>query len=298
LGLVGIANDARASDFTDFQSAREPYEQGNYADAVLAFEALVGGEIPRLTDRNIIQESRKYLGAAYVFVDRETDAEVQFERIVREDRDQRMAAGTFTNDVVAVFDRVRQRVITDMEAEADAEAERQRQRDAANIARLQQDSERLQRLLELAQTSEIREDNSRWIATIPFGVGQFQNENTGLGAFFLTAEVVFGAGSIATYAAWATLVDRAARARLEGESFDENAYLTQETVLRVANQVSFGLFLASVVAGIIEAHVSFKPERVTRQERELPDDILPPPEPHPEVEVGISPFGVSVHGTF
>ena len=199
--LVGVASEAHANDFSDFQAAREPYEAGNYAEAVVAFEALVG-DVIRLTDANIIRESRKYLGAAYVFVDRRADAEAQFELIVREDEHQRMRAATYSAGVVEIFDAVRERVRREIQAEAEAEAERERLAREAELELLRADSERLERLLELARTESVERENSRWLAAVPFGVGQFQNENSTLGIVFAVAEAVLIGGAIATWVAW------------------------------------------------------------------------------------------------
>jgi hypothetical protein len=120
------------------------------------------------------------------------------------------------------------------------------------------------------------------MATIPFGVGQFQNEKVGLGAFFLVSEVAFGAGAIITYIAWATLGVPASR---------------QEQILRISNQALFSLFGATLIAGLIEAHVNFRPERVIRQRREIPAELLPR-EPAPRLDVSVSPFGASLRVTF
>lgn len=44
------------------------------------------------------------------------------------------------------------------------------------------------------------DEPSRWIAALPFGVGQFQNRDVGLGSFFASSEALMGATSIVTAA--------------------------------------------------------------------------------------------------
>jgi hypothetical protein len=225
-------------------------------------------------------------------VDREADAVAQFEQIVRADEEQRIQAPTFSAQVVAIFDRVRRRVRGELEAERDAAREAEEARRQTEIRLLMENREALEELRDLASVSEVHEPNSRLIASLPFGVGQFQNEKVGLGAFFLTSEVVFGAGAIITYIAWATL-----GANEPPGTIDASAFSTQEQILRISNQTLFALFGATLVAGIIEAHVNFRPERVIRQRREIPADLLPR-EPEPEVDVSLSPFGASLRVTF
>ncbi len=299
IGIVGLADVAQASDFTEFQAARQLYEDGNYQEAVGAFEDLVGGAEPRITDVGIIQESRKYLGAALIFVDREAEAVAQFERLVRDDEHQRMQAATFTQDVVTVFDRVRARVRRELAAERDAEAERERHAREEEIARLRAESERTQRLVEFAATNEVREENSRFVAAIPFGAGQFQNGKTGLGYFFLASEGLSLAGSLlslgihtsldpAAYDVGSTPDDRRrAQAAFEG---DERAW-------RITNWVTTGTFALMALIGIIEAQLNFVPYESKTERREIPEDLLPEAL-SPELDVSIGPTGASLRVTF
>jgi hypothetical protein len=44
------------------------------------------------------------------------------------------------------------------------------------------------------------ENGSRWIAAMPFGAGQIQNGDTGLGVFFAVGEALLGGATITTVA--------------------------------------------------------------------------------------------------
>src|SRR5687768_11471405 len=83
--LLAFPALARAGDIEDFESARSAYEARDYERAVVAFELLVGGDAPRLQSRALIAESRKYLGAAYLFVGRRDAARAEFERLLRDE---------------------------------------------------------------------------------------------------------------------------------------------------------------------------------------------------------------------
>src|SRR5665213_1013704 len=45
--------------------------------------------------------------------------------------------------------------------------------------------------------ADVTEKHSRWVALAPFGFGQFQNGQRGLGVFFLAADSLLLAGEIA-----------------------------------------------------------------------------------------------------
>jgi hypothetical protein len=295
LGIVGLANDAQATDFTEFQAARQVYEDGNYEGAVEAFEDLVGGAVPRITDAFIIQESRKYLGAAYIFVDREEDAEEQFERIVRQDEHQRMQASTFTQDVVTVFDRVRARVRRELAEEREAEAERERRARDRDIARLRAEQEQLERLVDFAATNEVREENSRFVAVLPFGAGQFQNRNPGLGYVFLVSEAVLLAGSILAFGVHTSLDP--ADYDVEDRRVAAAAFEEDERAWRITYWASTGAFILTALIGIIEAQLNFVPYRSKTERRDVPEDLLPEPIA-PEVDVSLGPTGASLRVTF
>src|ERR1700755_276185 len=76
---------ARANDFEEFEAARGAYEAQDYARAVLLFETLAGGDNPGLSNRSLVLESKKYLGAAYLFQGKLPEAEREFERLLRLD---------------------------------------------------------------------------------------------------------------------------------------------------------------------------------------------------------------------
>lgn len=105
------------------------------------------------------------------------------------------------------------------------------------------------------------EGGSRWVAALPFGVGQFQNGDVGLGAFFAAGEVAAGAVAIASVIRVNQLADTNISRLGPSDMLGVNrAILTAAT----ANRVAFTAWAALTVAGVIEAQVSFR-----RRERPL-----------------------------
>ena len=130
-----------------------------------------------------------------------------------------------------------------------------------------QRTENLARLRSLASTGESRERNSRWIATVPFGVGQFQNGDKGLGVALGMLEGMAAVSSVVSYVAHERLADD------EPNSAELSSTQSIETAWRTANIASFSVFVALAIIGIVDAHVRFVPERINYQPRKLPPDL-------------------------
>jgi len=98
---------------------------------------------------------------------------------------------------------------------------------------------------------------------LPWGIGQFQNENRKLGIMFAVTETAFLASSIATFIGHNSLRD-------ENPTPDElDRARRVERALRIGNWASVGALLSFYVAGVIEAEVRFKPVIRTTRERDL-----------------------------
>jgi len=96
---------------------------------------------------------------------------------------------------------------------------------------------------------------SRWIAALPFGAGQFQRRDIGLGAFFAAVEAVSGGLTIGTFVAVR---------ELSSSSVPPSGYQRVNDKMRtlaVVNRTAFAAWAAFTVAGVIEAQMSFGPRR-------------------------------------
>jgi hypothetical protein len=125
---------------------------------------------------------------------------------------------------------------------------------------------RVRALEELATREVVMVKNRRWIAGIPFGVGQFQNGNSELGWMFLTSEVALGATALTALAMQTHLTLEAHR--LKNPS--NNAVLqTWNTLL----DVSAWAFLGVATIGVVEAQISFVPEAREIRRRPIPPEL-------------------------
>ena len=267
--LWGVGSVARADEVADFENAREAYDAQAYGRAATLFEAMVGGEIPAIRNEILILESRKYLGAAYLFLDRRPDADEQFAALLREDPAYELDPLAFPAAVQEVFGEVRERIQREL-ARASEEQDRADERIRIEaLAEMERQRERMERLEALAREEVVLTPGSRAVATIPFGVGQFQNQHHGFGRFLAITEAVTLAGTFVTYGVhqWAQnnvgAVNEAEEARLRRIG----------RAMRGLNYSMVSLFAGFLVVGLIDAHVRFVPFHREVRDRPLPDDL-------------------------
>jgi tetratricopeptide (TPR) repeat protein len=262
---------ARANDFEDFEAARSAYESADYAVAAQRFEKLGGGDTPALTNRSLLLEAKKYLGASYLFLNKLQLAEAEFERLVRLDPQYILDPLAFPEDVQRLFNRVKTRLDSERRV---AEEEQRREQDRLarkEVDRVQGEQQRWARLTALAQEERVMEQRSRWIALMPFGIGQFQNGHGSLGAILAVSEVSLLLVSLVSWGVHENL-----RGTTPATDQRDDYNLT-ERVSRYTNQVSLGLFGVIAITGIIDAQVRFEGDAQRSRKRVLPPDLRDPP---------------------
>lgn len=256
-----------ADDLSEFEAARGRYDRHDYARAVEAFRKLVGSEPPRIANALLVLESRKYFAASLLFVGAEGEARAQFRALLQQEPEYALDPLAFPTEVVALFDEVKLALRRDLDSKR--EAELLRQQEAARQAETAEQLRRhnLDRLRSLAEQQVVRSDNSRWVASIPFGVGQFQNGHRGLGVALAMAEGLSAATSIYTFAEWQSLAsERPTTENRDDLRAEQRRFVT-------ANVISFTAFAALALVGIVDAHVRYVPGKVLSTPRPLPPDL-------------------------
>jgi hypothetical protein len=292
--LFGVAlvllcpQPARAGDLEDFQICRGLYEARDWSRAVSCFEDLVGGETPRLTSTLLRLESRKYLAAAYVFVGRREAGAAQFERLLREDPSYELDAASFPVEVVEIFAYVR----TEIREEVRLAEER-----AAEEARHAYEEARIRALVAFAQEEvETEVENQRWVAAIPFGVGQFSRGDDGLGAFFLVTEGILVASAAVSLGLFTYALDVARQLVAGGARDPDDPAVAEVNRLllgsEITNWISVSGFAILATAGVIEAQLSFRPTRTVRHRRAVPPELLE------GLEISVGLGGFTLRGSF
>ncbi len=265
-----LSSEARADEWDDFEQARTAYVAQNYALAAERFEALIGGDVAAMQNETLLLESRKYLGAAYLFLGRRADAEHQFALLLHQDASYQIDPIQFPPAVLQVFDEVRDRVADELEEEARrARIAEQAQRER-ELRLLLENEARIRELEALASEETVRTVNSRALALLPFGVGQFRNGNRGLGRALAASEGVLLVLGVGTFLAQQQLPDW--DPYLADSGFSDRLRRANRA-LNYTNWIAGSAFGALAIFGIIEAQVNFRPAVVTTRRRELPDEV-------------------------
>jgi tetratricopeptide (TPR) repeat protein len=287
--MAAFALPVSADELSDFESARRSYDEQNYAKAAKGLESLVGGVVPRARNPVVRLEARKYLGATYLFLGRKEAAQGQFRLLLEEDPDYDIDPVAFPEAVVQTFREVQREVATDRARKEALEAVRKQQERSEELNELIRQQQRIEALEQLAATETIEKVNSRWIAALPFGIGQFQNEDRELGIMFAVTESAFLAASIATFIGHNSLRDE------DPAPSDIDRAQRVERALRIGNWASVGAFLGFALAGVIEAEVRFKPVIRTTRKRDLPESLGGDGDrPRARLELGLTSAGLTL----
>lgn len=190
------------------------------------------------TDNADLARAYELLGQAHYFLgDRET-ARTHFSKLVRLRPDKELDPLVIPPPVIAFYEELRQPILRELEADRD-------------VIRKAREEEEARRRAELTVHHYVEtRRNSRLVAALPFGAGQFQNGDTGLGAAFLSTELVATGLSVAFFLAVEDL--RQDDGRFASEDIDRAASL------QTAQLVSGGIALALAIAGIVEAQINFR----------------------------------------
>ena len=289
VGSLLAPRSVRAQPYASFQRAQDAWSRGEYAEVVRLLEPLVGGTIPSRAirgDRVLVREARKYLGAAYVLTGERSRGAAQFEALLRAEGDELedydLEAAIFPSEVLALFGAVRRRLLRERRAELEAQRARQEAAEARRRAALLD-------LVALAERDEVEIAHDPALAWLPFGVGQFQNGNEGLGWFMAVGQGAALGLSALSLAIWLPLEEQYACARGFECPPPDPALLRTFQVSTLA----FGAaFVGLAIAGIVEALIGYVPSHTVRRERTVPDSLLE------DLELAVSPGGVALRLTF
>ena len=306
LTSILVARPVRADDLQEFELAKNRYDSGQYEDAAARFKTMLDPAAPlcdkgstsgacRIADKDLIERARALYAVSLTALKRSDEADAQIDLLLREnpgyppnpDIPQDVA------DRIALI-RAQLRPTLDKIASDKIEADRLSRLRAQQ--KLDDEKARWRQLEQLAGTETIVTPSSRAIAMLPFGIGQFQNGEVGLGAFFLGTEVVAGATSIVSAILLGTLEADAREARLQQtaeQSVDVDAL--EESIARTAlvNRVAFGVWAGVSVIGILESQIRFVPERTSTRARPIPP-LPKPPSPSITPTVSFHSGGASI----
>jgi hypothetical protein len=299
------ASQDRLDDEGELGRVRTLYDAGQYDECANELGTLLDDKGKRPIAEPRVKEDARILHAACLI------GSGRFEEADTPLRDALLAnlqmkppdSLIFPRPVIERFFRVRKGLEEKIRADEEKRLkEATAQAEAVRLEELRQRA-RLTQLQQLASREVVVEKNERWIAAVPFGVGQFQNRDNSLGWFFLGAEVVTAGAALASFSISSHIDSQAAT--LADDSTPSNAG-TRAQDWHLAGTISTWSFLGLAAIGIMEAQLSFVPE--VRSVRAVPlpkaPEVRLPPSRELSLkaapDVSASPSGVTlgVRGTF
>ncbi|MCU0681381.1 MAG: hypothetical protein MUF34_03830 [Polyangiaceae bacterium] len=283
-----VAGPARADDEANVRSGINSFEGGRYQECIERFEAMFAEDSPTfLRDQSAKDRARMYYASCLTARNRRGDAEEQLATLALEDPRYAPDSGAFPGPVIDKFyeirekkkDEIRQRELA-LIAREQSEA---KQRDEARQAEVR----RRRQLIERAGEKFIVRQNSRLVAALPFGVGQFQNEQVALGWAFLGVESALAVASLTTYLVAANY-EREVLTRPQSINIRETGELHADVAF--ANRLLFGGLLAVAAGGVVHAQLTYVPAVETKVRRDVPADLLIVP------QLSLGPGGGAVLG--
>jgi tetratricopeptide (TPR) repeat protein len=312
LAALSAAPLARADDGQEIELGKSRFDAGRYDEAHARFTAMLDAALPscdaapsgscRITDPDLIERARALDGAALVALKRYPEAEARVEAVLRQNPTYTPNPMLFPQEVVDRFAQVRARLRDELAKQSQARTKLSRDRQVA-MQKLREAQEKwLAELERLASREKRVEVHSRWVALLPLGIGQYQNGDMRLGAFFSASEVLLGATTLVTAGLVATYgnINR----RICGTRECLSDVQRNIDIAALVNRIAFSAWIGVTVAGIAQAELQFVPERITYKTRPLPPRprlgpaVSPSPTVAPTVSFLPGGFSVGVVGQF
>jgi hypothetical protein len=288
--MATVAPSPQLNDSAELARVVNMYEAGKYIQCADSLRSLLSENSARpLRDPDVVESARIYQAACLIGSGQPELADEPLRAAIRQNPQMKPPDSlVFPPQVIDHFLRVRETMFDVIK-----KAEDERVRHAQELAKQQEERARRERirvagLERLGEQQTSITPHSRYIALVPFGVGQFQNGKEPLGFFFLTSEVLLAATTLTTLGIETHLVSQANDLKASGHepAQSTNGKLNDwYTAIYASSYAWIGVSLI----GVLEAELSFVPEQRTLKKHPLPLELRPLAEAGP----GGGVFGVS-----
>jgi hypothetical protein len=269
------AADGRADAAADLEKAHNAYVAKQYGEAESRLRALLDPS-SEMKDPDMIAEARMYLGAVLLAEGKKEEANAIFETLLLEKK------GNYEPDPLRVsleainaLTDARARVRAQIKAIQDAEIKKAQEDKAKAEAQRLKEAARVAMLEKLAGTETVTHESSRWVALVPFGVGQFQNRSTALGWLFLGTEVALTIGTVVATGIENYNYNRSLQLVSTSRS-DAQQYHDRAEIAWVYKLSFGGGLLLTAIGGIVQAQLAYLPSYTEVKPRPIPSVAVSP----------------------
>jgi hypothetical protein len=267
-----VSEAPRLNDAAELARVVSLYEAGKYGDCADALSHLLTGESAHpFRNPDVIENARIYHAACLIGGGQTQLADEPLRAAIRQNPQMKAPDSLlFPPQVIDRFLRVRQTMFDVIKRAEDDRIKQAQELAAQQEARAKRERARVAGLERLAQEETVSTPRSRWLALVPFGVGQFQNGDKPLGYVFLSSEVLLAATTLTALGVETHLV--LATSQLDKPDPSNN---TRNQNWKTALEYSSYAWLGVSLIGIVEAQISFQPEQRQIKKRPLPPQLRP-----------------------
>jgi hypothetical protein len=281
------------------ERARSSYQAARYDDCVREYGQLLQhlDEMEEISAGTVEQARTYYAACALATGDRE-EADRQLRAALSSN--PLMASPdpvVFPDQVRDLFFKVKADFLDEIQRVQDEKMEAARLEAEKRAELIRQEQRRVERLESMVASETVVHENYRWIASVPFGVGQFQNGDAVWGGIFLGTQLLALGTAVFAVSSELSIHSQANGGRDVRDAKSYNEPLTQ---LRTAGVIGSAAFVFLATVGILEAHINFVPERpVGPRPRPLPPEVRrKPPAVVPTVTSHGNDLGLGLAGRF
>jgi hypothetical protein len=275
----GSVAGGQLSDEAQLSRIAGLYEAAKYLECSDEVERLLDPTSHRaLRQSGIVENARVYWAACLLGAGDVEAADAPLRAAIHENPQMKPPDSlVFPQPVIERFLTVRDSLVNEIRAAEQTRIQQAQEEARRRLQAQARERDRMRELEKLASKETVIQKNSRAIAAIPFGVGQFQNREPGLGYTLLAGQALLGGLSFAAIIVQSRLATEADRVRRSGDAVNE---ARQEEIIRAWSVVKTGgfwAFAALAVGGVTQAQLEFVPEFREERPRRLPPSLAPKP---------------------
>lgn len=269
--------DSETADAVALERGKLEYQSGRWSECARVLgEALDSKNEHRIRDVDMLREARLYRAACLIGSGQDAAADEELKNAVREGPtldppDQRI----FPPELVRRYIQIRLSMLDELEKQDEKRKQAEAAAKAAREAKAKKEAQRVKALEQYAQVQSYTTVNSRWLALVPFGVGQFQNRDHVLGYTLLATEGVLAATAITAMVLEIRLHRQALDSQARGETLDNVSLNSDLQTLSTLTDVSAWSLVGVSLLGVLQAQLAFVPEHTDVRYKPLPRTLAP-----------------------
>jgi hypothetical protein len=267
-----ISDVPRLNDAAELARVVSLYEAGKYGECASSMSRLLSSESAHpLHELDVVESGRIYHAACLIGSGQNELADEPLRAAIRQNPQMKAPDSlVFPPQVIDRFLRVRETMFDVIRKAEDERVKRAQELAIQQTLRAKRERARVAGLERLAQEETLITPRSRWVALVPFGVGQFQNQDKPLAYMFLTGEILLAASTLTTLGVETHLV--LATSQIDKPDPSNKPRIDNwHTALVYSSYAWLGVSLI----GILEAQLSFVPEQRQVRKRDLPTELRP-----------------------